>query len=570
MYQKVRMKAYISENKQLVLAYGCCLLLFAIQFLPFVLRHDVYIRIHDTLEGEWIWFSSIVDYGVALDTDMNTNIPSFLGGIPRFLFPSGLSFTVLFIYLFGTIGGYLVSSFVVHLIGFVGAYGLFKMYVFTDENEKHWAILIASLFSIIPFFITFGVSVAGQPLLLLAFLNVLNKRTNYWEYFAIIAFPFFANIVWSAAFVNLMLIGVFLYSYQKQNASLKFFLLLGIMDMLYLAVNYHLVYATFLADLPLQRDEYQLTINEVPGFLKSIGETFYILFIGSFHVGTFVTLPIFVIGCFNLRNKVVKYLMILALGIALLNGFYLFLVPILEKIHPLIISFNIKRIKILLPIIWMGILAYSIKDMYSFSKGRRLSYFVVFSLIVSTLFANDEIVNNYRNILGFQRKPDAHQFFASDTFEQIGNFIGRDKGDYRIAHLGLNPTISQYNHFLTIDGLQAMYPLEHKNLMKAIMKEEMAKDYDLVRYFDAWGNRCYLFSAELGKENRAFMISKNQDITVQNWAVDTRLLSEQGVDYIVSTVVIKNAEDLDLSMEAIFKNKDDFWKIYLYKIESNE
>ena len=560
------MKTFILKNKPLAIAYGCCLLLFLIQFLPYVIRPDAYIRIHDTLEGEWLWFSSLVDYGVALDTNMDTMIPSFLGGLPRFLFPSGLSFTVLFIYLFGTVGGYIVSSFVVHLIGFFGAYLLFRKYVFTEEDEKHWPVLIAALFSIIPLFITFGASVSGQPLLLFACLNVLNKKTKYWEYLVILAFPFYANIVWSAAFVNLMLVGVFLYSYKKEYATLKFFLLLGLMNAVYLGINYHLVYATFMADLPLQRDEYKLAINEIPGFLKSIGETFYILFIGSFHVGTFVTLPIFILGCFNLRNKAVKYLMIMAISIALLNGFYLFIVPILEKIHPFIISFNIKRIKILLPFIWMGILAFSIKDMHRFPRGKQLSYFVIFCMILSTLFANDEIINNYRNWLGYQRKPDANQFFATKTFDQIDRFIAREKKDYRVAHLGLNPTISQHNGFLTIDGLQAMYPLEHKNLMKEIMRGELDKDYKLVRYFDAWGNRCYLFSSELGKENNAFMIDKDQDVSIEHWSIDTKLLKANEVDYIFSTVVIKNADELNLSMDAIFKNKDDFWKIYLYRI----
>jgi hypothetical protein len=74
----------------------------------------------------------------------------------------------------------------------------------TDKSERHWPVLIAALFSIIPFFITFGISVSGQPLLLLAFLNILNRKTRVWEYGFIILFPFYSTIIWSAAFVNLL------------------------------------------------------------------------------------------------------------------------------------------------------------------------------------------------------------------------------------------------------------------------------------------------------------------------------------------------------------------------------
>ena len=237
------------------------------------------------------------------------------------------------------------------------------------------------------------------------------------------------------------------------------------MDILYLAVNYHLIYAMFISDIPLHRDEYRLALNEIPSLLSAIGETAYIFFIGSYHVGTIVTFPIFVLACFNLSNKVVRHLVFIALGIAILNGFYIYMVPFLEKIHPIIISFNIKRIKVLLPFIWMAILAFSVREMYFHEKGKRLVYFTLICLMVTTLFANDEIIHNYRNMLGFQKKPDAKEFFAINTMNDIEKYIGKEKTSYRVAHLGMNPTISQHSGFLTIDGLQAIYPLAHKYIV---------------------------------------------------------------------------------------------------------
>jgi hypothetical protein len=130
----------------------------------------------------------------------------------------------------------------------------------------------------------------------------------------------------------------------------------------------------------------------------------------------------------------------------------------------------------------------------------------------------------------------------------------------------MNPTISQANGFQTIDGLQAIYPLEHKYLVESVIKGELAKDEKLVRYFVAWGNRCYLFSSELGKKNTAFMVDKTQDRSVSHWDINTLLLKTQGVEYIFSTVKILNAAELGIQLEGSFEHEGEFWRIYLYKI----
>jgi hypothetical protein len=551
-------------------AWIIAVLLFIVQFAPYILRADAYIRIHDTLEGEWMWYAAIVDNGVAMNYDMSAEIDQWMGGLPRYLFPTGISLTTLLVFLFGTVGGYIVSAFLVDAVAFTGCFLLFRRYVFTEDDERHWPVLIGSLYSIIPFFTTFGISIAGLPLLMLAFLEILKDRSRYRAYAFIVFFPFYSNMVWSILFVNALALAVLIVNTGRSGRLPVLIGLLALMNAIYIAANYHLVYAYFLSDLVLQREAYDPLAQHPRSFLKSIGESAYMFFANHYHIGTMVNLPILLLALLVPKGKHIRRLLWLALFIALLNGFYLYLVPALGKIHPLLLSFRITRVKMLLPFLWMGILAWSIKGLIKQPYGKSISAFTMAVLLFSTLFANDEILNNYRNLLGYQKKPDAGQFFAKETWQQIADHIGRDKAEYRIAHLGLNPAISLYNGFATIDGLQAIYPLEHKQYMVDVMSDELLEDEALMRYIHTWGNRCYFFSSELGKEHEAFMIDKSVRKVVKAWNIDTGMLLQRGVEYVFSSVEIGNAGQLDMELEKIFETEQGYWRVYLYRIGPGE
>ena len=81
--------------------------------------------------------------------------------------------------------------------------------------------------------------------------------------------------------------------------------------------------------------------------------------------------------------------------------------------------------------------------------------------------------------------------------DEIAKAIGREKSDYRIVSVGMNPAVSLFNGFYTVDGYSTDYPLEYKHEFREIIKDELAKDEGVRGYFDDWGNRCYIFSAEL-------------------------------------------------------------------------
>lgn len=72
-----------------------------------------------------------------------------------------------------------------------------------------------------------------------------------------------------------------------------------------------------------------------------------------------------------------------------------------------------------------------------------------------------------------------------------------------------------------------------------------------------------MYSAEQGKD---YMFTKNRNESIQDLAIDTDALKKLGGEYILSAVPIENAEDIGLSLEETFEEKDSVWEIYLYHV----
>src|SRR5690606_18211830 len=111
------------------MAWGTAFFVLLIQFFPYlVMGKDAYMRIHDTLEGEWIWLHILNETNTAWDFEKETTIPQVMNGLIRSAFPTGLSVQMVFLTIFGTFWGYVINKLVVLLIGFVGMYLLLKDY----------------------------------------------------------------------------------------------------------------------------------------------------------------------------------------------------------------------------------------------------------------------------------------------------------------------------------------------------------------------------------------------------------------------------------------------------------
>jgi hypothetical protein len=152
-------------------------------------------------------------------------------------------------------------------------------------------------------------------------------------------------------------------------------------------------------------------------------------------------------------------------------------------------------------------------------------------------------------------------------FNQAKDFIFQQTGQrpaaYRVASLGLPPAVAQLNDFYTIDSNQNNYPLSYKHAFRPLIAGELAKSTVLATYFDAWGNRCYLMSAELG---RNYLISKKISQQVQHFAFDSGAFQQLGGRYVFSAVRLANPAESGLRLLGVFDSSESYWQLHIYEI----
>jgi hypothetical protein len=208
----------VVNNKWLLLAF----VVLAVYLSPNIFfPNEAHFLIHDNLDSNVVWYKNLIESGTIFDSNMAI-VPNSLGGLPRGCYPSEFNFIIILFWLFPPLIAYNLNIILLHCVAF------FSMYVFTNsyifKNKHNWAVILVSLsFSLSPFWPSGGIAVAGQPLLLFAFLNILNKQYNWQNWLIIILIPFYSIL----AFVNLFFIPVLfvfflLFSFYKKEINVRF------------------------------------------------------------------------------------------------------------------------------------------------------------------------------------------------------------------------------------------------------------------------------------------------------------------------------------------------------------
>lgn len=535
-----------------------------------MLGPNAYVRIHDTLEGEWIWLHILNETNTAWDFEKDTVIPQVMNGLVRSAFPTGLSVQMVMLTIFGTFWGYVVNKLLVLLIGFVGMYLLLKDYFIKNQNFKYIVILCAALFMALPYFPVFGISITGQPLILWAFMN-LRKHVKTTLSFAItLLYPFYSSIVW-IAIPGLLALGLILmYEFIKYR-RIPYLYILGMIGMaaMYILVNYEMFESTMVDDAFVShRTAYDLYKYQQPSLQSSIIETLQFLGTLHYHIATFVAIPILLALILSLQvknyRKRPQTMLIIILVICVFQGFYNLIEFSLGDRFAFLSAFRLNRFSSILPLLWVLAFALSLAALWDKLKFRGFILPIFFVQLFVALFGNDEVLNNYRIMVGIHKFPSYNEYLAPVQFQEIEDFIGLPKDEYRVASLGFSPTVAQYNGFYTLDGLQSLYDLNYKLKFRRIFAGEIEKSKEIEAYFDGWGNRCYIFSSELGTEYPSYYITKFDTITLQNFDFNAAAFAELGGRYLLSAVKIKNADALGLELEKVFDNQKEWRTIYLY------
>ncbi len=156
------------------------------------------------------------------------------------------------------------------------------------------------------------------------------------------------------------------------------------------------------------------------------------------------------------------------------------------------------------------------------------------------------------------------RFYNEEVYAAIDAYIGRDKETYRCLSLGVDPAAALYNGFFCLDGYSNNYDVNYKHQFRKIMEDELAKSEYLRGYFDNWGNRCYLFAAQLAGNH---YIGKNSGLVLEDFSMDVNQAKEMGCEYLFSGLEILNAEKIGLEFLDCFETENSYYKIWLYRLK---
>lgn len=531
----------------------------------FILGGNMHIRVHDNLDSNIAWYR-VLDRSGELFGPLNATIPQIMNGLPRNAFGTEFSGIQWLYALFPPVVAYTFSQTITRIFAFLGMYLLLKRHFVQGQDGYFIRVWVSLAFAMTPFWPSGMLSTLGMPLALWAFLNIRNRQATWKEWLTLTLLPFYSSFV-LGFFFFLAAMGLLWIRdmFVKRERNWKFFFAIGWMLVLYLGIEYRLVYSLVFSHEPTSRNDF---VSSKLGFWHTLRLALKNYVFGHTHdmtVHTFVILPFSFIAMWLIYKtkawrKEKRYVQLFILN-AVLSLWYAFWFnkawePLKEKIS-LLNTFNFARFHFLRPLIIYTMFAAG--AWFLWKRGRKWKAFVKICLIaqVVVLFAfNPEIY--YR----FAGKPSFNQFYATGQFHAIGRYIGKPKSAYRVASIGIYPAIAQYNGFYTLDSYNNYYPLSYKRKFRKIIAGELDKSPQLKTYFDQWGNRCYIFVSELGKH---YEFRKNSGIKIHHLDIDTKAFKALGGRYIFSAVPIQNAEEEHLRFLKTFRNADSAWTIYLYE-----
>ncbi|HCN56646.1 MAG TPA: hypothetical protein DIS82_00710 [Exiguobacterium sp.] len=541
---------------------GLGVLLTLCYLLPlFWLGEHAHVRIHDNLDSNVVWYKNLVESG-SIHAGLQDTVPNLVGGVvSRNAFVSEWT-GILWLYeWFSPYTAYVISQGLTRIFAFIGLYLLLRDHL-KLQVPRHVILLVAVLFAWTPFWPSGMLSTLGMPLLLWAYLNLWQKQRIGLSLLTLAFVPFYSSFVLGIVFFLALLVLFGLYrEWRQKSFHALFWTAFGAQVLLYLLIEYRLVYSMLWESEVTSRDQFDIGHN---GFWRTIRLFFKQFVLGHTHAEAaqtpillFLILGVFVTAVHR-KDPTVRWL---KQGLTLLAGlslwyacwFYTGWQPLKEQIH-VMQTFNFARFHFIEPMLWYILFALAMDWLWRRSRQRLVLVAVLLQAVVLLIW-NPEII--YRN------QPSFSEFYAVQQFSQIQSYIGKPIDTYQVVSLGLHPAIAQYNGFRTLDGYVNFYPLTYKQKFRTIIKGELNKSPELKHYFDDWGNRVYIYSAELGKN---YDYTKTNQQPVRHLDINVRQLKQMGGAYLLSAVPIENAPSIGLEFEKMFRDKQSAWIIYLYRV----
>lgn len=593
----------------LVFLIGLITIIIVLWYLLSGGNHIFYV--HDNLDSNFVFYKILGESG-KLFASNETIVPGIMNGLPRATYPSELNVLTLLYSIFKPERAYLINEIAAKLVAYAGMFLLLAGYVFKTKNYVN-GILVAGFsvaFAFLPFYPWGGLSVAGQPLVLWAYLNIRQNRHHASDWLIIGLMPFYSSLILSGIFFLVLISFLFLRdTLKKLTINYRFLFSIVFMSIGYLIGEYRLLLTLFNSVFISHRVEF---VKEALSFSAMLASCKSMLLNGQYHAHSlqaFYILPFILIASFILilPTKVRKYFIfvfivlgILALSLSqinvfdwnrfisttllVINPYYLFGIFILitsifffnKMCHEGLLSLGILAIAIWYGA-WQSEFILSIKNAIPFINQiqfdrfyflNSLLWFLLFAFVAQKLVENEKrslilIIAIVASQIAYSagmatketwRQPmSLEQFYLPELFAEAKQVIGKPVDTYRVASIGIEPLVAAYNGFYTLDGYCANYPLHYKHEFRKIIEGELAKDENCRKYFDNWGSRCYIFYCQKIVDGKS----------IENLSLNTKQFKGMGGEFIFSKYIIQNEKECGLSLVKELKQNDE--TLYLYQ-----
>ena len=524
-----------------------------------ILWDDSYITILDCLDDLLPTFKMVADTHTAFNPDAIMPVGE---GFRRSLFSSLFDPIGWLFVFFSPYCAIVIQIFICKIAAFVGMYLLLRELFKGIENT--WIPLACSfLFSIIPFYYIHGLGTAGTPIVTYAFFNLYKEKRicislSILFLFGIYSyFPLIGLFTCAAAAISIVMITM----KQKHLPKIMIFGLC-LLSITYIVANWSL-FATFCGGEKLQRVEFKSDFN----LLVSIKQLISCLLISQSHAGNFFSclgiVPLLVCTLFDRKDIVLRYL---SLSVLLISTIII-VSNIAKSFILLFSSFQFDRFYFFIPLLSIVSLSYLL-----FKYQTRQFFFLFIPLLplmaLSSLRYDGEhtfLIRKYIIKKEVDYQVSFRKFYDVPLFSKIKSELGinNNTDGVKSCAVGFHPNILMFNGIPSVDFYHNVYPLDYKHRFRFVIEKELIKDTDLLNYFDNWGNRCYVFSSELGK---SYLYGKKSGRSIKNLEINTTVLQDLGCSYILSAVPIDNYKDINLTFVNSYTTPQSYWKIWVYKI----
>lgn len=507
--------------------------------------------------------------------------PEMMGGLQSSaLQPFALLFIPLY-RLFSPFVAFVIQYAIVFAIAFYGMYFLVNR--FTESGII--SLLTAGCFAMLPFYPVYGGAVAGIPICFLGICLLQSKKKLFWGYGCILLYTLTAHLVFTGYVMGIIWAGILVWSFIKKTVSrhsiVGFFLFCALSCL----INIQLI-----LEILLKKDGFVSHRTEFVGFALPFREAFRNMLTGVVQHAEacqkYLLIPMALMllaGIIFRDSKDREYAgklkravwgAVAILGMSLLYAFLNseIYVNFKNQCNGILRYFQMDRFSWLMPALFWFEMALCIGLWWN--RGNRLwvrsvtCVVVVVTLLPSVrLIASRSYfymsVNQLRNGSEITGNITWRAFYSDDVMEEIEHAIGREMTEYRIVHIGMNPTPALMHGFYTVDGYANSYPLEYKHEFRRVMEKELEKDSVSEIYYDLWGSRCYLFNSQTGT---SYMNGKNRNVQYENLEYDWNALKDLGCDYIFSCGEIVDYEKSGLRLVGDYESDTSYWHVWVYEL----